>query len=95
MKEDKLLKLLYEERIKNALELSLVTDIGYKNAVIKADNKLDKLLNMKLSEEQRMAVDSAISENNYMGAEYGRVAYQQGFKDALKLVSELGKLVWM
>lgn len=35
----------------------------------------------------------AISENTYMGAEYGCVAYQQGFKDVLKLVLELGDLV--
>lgn len=93
MKEDKLLRLFYEERMKNALEASLIKDIGYKNSVIKADNKLNKLLNMKLSDKQRLAVDMAISENTYMGAEYGRVAYQQGFKDALKLVLELGDLV--
>ncbi|WP_455714894.1 hypothetical protein [Anaerosporobacter sp.] len=93
MYDDQLLNLLYEERIKTALESSLITDLTYQNAVIEADNKLDKLHNLNLNENQRLAIDEAISENNYMGAEYGRVAYQQGFKDALKLVSELSELL--
>jgi hypothetical protein len=93
MKDNKLLKLLYNERIKTALESSLITDLTYQNAVTEADNKLNKLLNLNLNENQRSAIDEAISENNYMGAEYGRVAYQQGFKDALELISELSELL--
>lgn len=93
MNDDNLLNLLHEKRIKTALESSLITDLAYQSAVTEADNKLNKLLNLNLTENQRSAVDEAISENNYMGAEYGRVAYQQGFKDALKLISELSELL--
>lgn len=44
---------------------------------------------MKLTKGQMKAVDRAISAANASGAEYGKVAYNEGFYDGLKLISEL------
>ncbi len=48
---------------------------------------------MKFSNKQRLAIDRVITANNECSAEYGRIAYRQGFQDAVKLISELKKFV--
>ncbi|SHK83291.1 hypothetical protein SAMN02745136_03446 [Anaerocolumna jejuensis DSM 15929] len=93
MKKDIVLEELFSTRINHALELSLTMDENYNKVVKKEENLLNKLAKIKLSNKQRLAVDKAFSANNACSAEYGRIAYQQGFQDALKLMAELLKLM--
>lgn len=92
-KKDSLLKALFDERIDYALEASLRTDEKYKKAQQTASKQQDKLDNIGLSKEQWKAVARAISAYNALSAEYGRAAYEQGFKDSVKLISELYQLI--
>lgn len=89
MINDNLLEILIVERMNHGLELSLQTNKAYKNAVQLAEIAYGKLDSLNLNEKQRQAVDNVVSANNYTGVEYGDAAYRLGFKDCLKLISEL------
>lgn len=93
MKESKLLDELFVERIDNALEEVLDMDEDYHNSIKKVDDLLDKLLKTKLSKKQRLKIDRVVSANNACGAEYGRVAYRQGFYDSMNLIAELSEII--
>lgn len=92
MSESNLLNYLWDERIHGALESSLHQDENFQKATRISNNEQDNLDTIGLSSEQTKAVDRVISANNAVGAEYGRVAYRQGFSDSLKLLSELYRL---
>lgn len=89
MAQDSLLKEILENRVMKDLEKALLEDKDYQLANTDLMSKVDKLETIELSHEQWRTVDSAISASNNCCAEYGRVAYYQGFRDALKLISEL------
>lgn len=89
MAEENLIKILAEERIYNALEDKLKVSPSYLKAMKEQRKTSEKLDKMKLTKKQMKAVDRAISAANAGGAEYGKVAYNQGFYDGLKLISEL------
>ncbi|MGB8452169.1 MAG: hypothetical protein WCD89_07530 [Anaerocolumna sp.] len=93
MKKDIVLEELFSTRINHALELTLTMDENYHKAVRKEDIMLNKLDKMKFSNKKKLAIDRAITANNACSAEYGRVAYRQGFQDAIKFVAELVKLM--
>lgn len=93
MKKDIVLDEIFSSRMNHALELSLAMDENYNKVVKKEENLLNKLGKIKLSNKQRLAVDRALSANNACSAEYGRIAYRQGFQDAIKLMAELLKLM--
>lgn len=92
-KKDSLLKALFDERMDYALETSLRTDEKYKKARQTASKQQDKLDNIGLSKEQWKTADRAISAYNAVSTEYGRAAYEQGFCDGVKLISELYRLI--
>lgn len=93
MNERKLLNELFEERIDGVLEVSLDADEDYQNSIKKVDDLLDKLLKTKLSKKQRLKIDRVVSANNACGAEYGRLAYRQGFYDSMNLIAELSEII--
>lgn len=43
-----------------------------------------------LPKEQRLVVDRLLSSYNESGAFYGRMTYQQGFRDCVSLLVEIG-----
>lgn len=92
MSEFNLLNYLWGERMHGALETSLQQDEDFQKATQMSNSEQDNLDKISLSSEQTKAVDKVISANNAVGAEYGRVAYRQGFSDSLKLLSELHRL---
>lgn len=92
MEEDNLIDILTKERINNELEDKLRVASCYLEAVNKQGKACDKLDKMKLTKNQKRAVDQAISAANASGAAYGRIAYNQGFQDGIKLISELKQL---
>ena len=89
MKEDKLLDILAKERINNALETALAASEDYQKT-LEQQNMADKELEQTgLSKEQKKAVERLVSAINANGAAYGAVAYRQGLKDGVSIVSEL------
>lgn len=93
MKENKLLEALFRERMDGALEMALEADEDYQYSTKKIDELLDKLLKTKLSKKQRLKIDRVVSASNSCGAEYGRVAYKQGFYDSINLMAELMDII--
>lgn len=89
MTEDNLIDILFEERICHALEDKLNVAPSYLETTKEQRKTTDKLDKMKLTRKQMKTIDQAISAANASGAEYGRIAYSQGFQDGLKLISEL------
>lgn len=65
-------------------------DEEYKQIVKKMDDLTEELDALGLSEAQRLAVDRLISAYNENGAYYGRLTYQQGGKDCVALLVEIG-----
>lgn len=93
MKKDGLLEELFNSRMIHALETTAATDQDYLEVSKKEDELLNKLDKKNLNRKQRVAVDRVISATNSCGAEYGRMAYRQGFQDAFKLIAELSEFI--
>lgn len=83
------LERLSENRIDTALEESLKQNCEYQYRMKAAYSKIKKIENMGFDCEQWKVIDSALSASNQMSAEYGKNAYNQGFKDAIKLLVEI------
>lgn len=86
-------KNIYEILIDNAtneyMDNILLHDSGYKKTQDKINKFTDQLDQSGLSEEQKQAVDQLVSsytENSYC---YGRIAYQQGFRDCALLLRKM------
>ncbi len=92
MNKNSLVELLTEERMNTALEQALKTNESYQNWNRKIESQERKIDKMRLNKIQRIAVDRLISAYNANAAEYGRAAYEQGFKDCLILMRELSQL---
>lgn len=57
------------------------------NKISDAAGKFDALC---LPKEQRLIVDRLLTSYNESGAHYGKMTYQQGFKDCASLLVEIG-----
>lgn len=68
----------------------LQQDEEYKQIMQNIDSLTDKFDALGLSEEQRLLMDRLISAYNENGAYYGRLTYQQGFRDCAALLVEIG-----
>lgn len=89
MQEDKLLDILAEERIHNALDTALDASEDYQETLEQQDKADREVEQTGLSKEQKKAVGRLVAAVNANGAAYGAVAYRQGLKDGVCLVSEL------
>lgn len=68
----------------------LQQDEEYKQIMQHIDSLTDEFDALGLSEEQRLLMDRLISAYNENGAYYGRLTYQQGFRDCASLLVEIG-----
>ena len=76
--------------INEGLSHILQQDEEYKQIMQKIDSLTEELDAFALSKEQRLTVDRLISAYNEDGAHYGRMTYQQGFRDCAALLVEIG-----
>lgn len=75
-------------RMDTELEESLRTDKKYQEATERISKKVKKVDRNDFSAKQWQVIDEALSACNERGSEYGRVAYKQGFSDAVNLFKE-------
>lgn len=80
---------LTENAINERLDNILLQDIEYQKVQKKIDNLMAQFEDMELSKEQRLIVDRLISSHIEIGCCYGKITYQQGFKDCSFLLREL------
>ena len=89
-----LLEKLGQQRIDNALEQTIRKCKRYHRAVRKADETLDYALGLSMNNNQKSAIDNVALAYNHCGAEYGRVAYFQGLRDGIRLMSEIRRVLF-
>lgn len=92
MGKEKLLGVFARKRLRTAVERAVNIDREYRCALKKQDMEFKKLEGMGLSAEQYKIVDRVVLTTNYCGAVYGSVAYAQGLRDGIRLMSELSKI---
>lgn len=92
-KTEFLLNEFFENRIDNALEITLKENKRFQEISKETCEKAINIDKINLSKEQWKAVESALCASSHRGAEYGRVAYYQGFKDAVSVLYEIGQLL--
>ncbi len=83
------LQQIIRNRLDTALEDTLRKDRKYQNSKQKAKEKAGRLSEDMFTPEQWDLIDDALEESNASGSEYGRVAYQQGFFDALSFFKDI------
>ena len=58
----------------------------------KEERLAEEIDSFDLTEEQHLTVDRIISSCNESGALYGKMTYQQGFRDCAALLLEIGMI---
>ena len=91
MGSKRLLDWIARVRMENVMGGLLENSREYQQALKGQDEALKKMEEAVEGMEQRKMVDRAISAANYCGAVYSTMAYKQGFRDGVKLMSELKK----
>lgn len=81
-----LLEGMYKERVESVLEDVLQKDECYQKISKEIRRKIEEIDKLGLGKEEWLIIDRALSATNERCAEYGRVAYRQGFLDAIKLL---------
>ena len=76
-------------RLDTALEDTLRKDRAYQKSKEKAKGKADRLAKDIFTFEQWNLINDALEESNASASEYGRVAYQQGFLDAVDFFKDI------
>lgn len=83
-----LLEGLYKERVEHALKDVLEKDEKYRQVNEITKQKIKEIDKLELSQSEWKIIDRALSATNERNAEYGRVAYRQGFLDAVSLLKK-------
>lgn len=81
-----LLEGLYKERVEHALKDVLEKDEQYRQVNEMTKQKIKEIDKIELSQSERKIIDRVLSATNERSSEYGRVAYRQGFLDAVNLI---------
>lgn len=81
-----LLEGMYKERVESVLEDVLQKDECYQKISKETRRKIEEIDKLGLGKEEWLIIDRALSATNERCAECGRVAYRQGFLDAIKLL---------
>ncbi len=92
-KKKSVLDWFFETRSEEALEKWLKEDRNYQKINAEARREIEKIEKIKLSREQWLIVDNALSACNKRSSRYGQMAYKQGFWDAIHLLKEICRLV--
>lgn len=77
---------MYKERVERALKEVLEKDEKYCIVNEETNQKIKDIDQIELTKEEWEIIDTALSAVNARSVEYGRVAYQQGFLDAVSLL---------
>lgn len=86
---DTMLEAIQCHRIEHALEDTLRNDEAFQKQEESISKKIRQIDEIGLTHEQWQVIDSVLSAYNAKGVTYGEMAYKQGFKDAIKLYTEL------
>lgn len=79
----------YHACVDDLLEDAIREDKEYQKVCKKAYKMVAKINRNHFSKEQWEIIDDTLCANNHTSSEYGRVSYNQGFKDALNYLAKI------
>ncbi|MDC7289141.1 hypothetical protein NXH76_15135 [Blautia schinkii] len=85
---EQLLDFLWECSMETTIIQAQRTDCRYKEAEAYAQKVQKQVRKKKFLDKHFQAIDKAISAQNNLAVEYGRLAYCQGFRDCVRLIVE-------
>lgn len=86
MKSHELLLDFFDQRFTSAFEEALHNDEFYMKADMNTSKALEDLFDLELNEKQKYAADELVAAHNECANSYGKVAYQCGFNDAVRMI---------
>lgn len=86
--ENMIIDTLYKERIEKKLQEALKMDKEYQKVNDETKWKIREIDNIGLDKMAWDIIDNALTATNERSSEYGRVAYRQGFMDAIQLLKK-------
>jgi hypothetical protein len=86
-----LLEIISEYRMSTALEEAINENADYQKLNEDAQRKINMIDKIGLNREQWDTIDNALTACNERSADYGRMAYLVGFKDAVKFLMEISE----
>lgn len=84
--------IITEYGINEGVNSILWQDDEYKQIQEKIDTLINEFTALGLSEKQRLLTDQLLTCYNESGACYGKITYQQGFRDCVSLLLEVGMI---
>lgn len=87
---DSILEMITEHATNERLDNIILIDEKYISIQAEMDKLTDELDSLNLTQKQKTAVNDLIAANIAIGCYYTRAAYQQGFKDCVSLLREIG-----
>ena len=84
---EQLLEFLWEHSMDTDIMQAQKTDSRYIEAEAYTHKVQKQIENKGFRDKQFQAIDRAISAQNNLAVEYGRLAYYQGFRDCIRPVS--------
>lgn len=88
--EKNIFEVIIEYAVNEGLDCSVQQSDEYKRIHEEIDDLTAKFNALGLPKEQRLTVDRLLTSYNESGAHYGRMTYQQGFRDCAALLVEIG-----
>lgn len=88
--EKSILEMITEYATNERLDNIILIDEKYITIQAEMDKLTDELDSLNLTQKQKTAVNDLIAANVAIGSYYTRAAYQQGFKDCVSLLREIG-----
>ena len=82
-------EILIDNAINERLDEILLQDKEYQEIQDKINNLSEQLYKLELPDDQLLIVDRLISSYTEIGCYYGKITYQQGFKDCALLLREM------
>lgn len=87
-----ILEVITEYAVNDGLNSILQQDSEYQRIQHEMDELIEKFQELNLPKEQCLLVDRLVSSHTECGALYGRMTYQQGFRDCASLLVEIGMI---
>lgn len=88
--ERNILEMITEYAVNEDVNCTIQQDDEYKKIQKKINDLTLRFKALGLSKEQHLIVDDLLDSYNESGAYYGKMTYQQGFKDCAALLVEIG-----
>lgn len=90
--EKNIFEVITEYAVNEGINCIIQQNDEYKQIQEKIDVLTNEFDELGLPKEQRLIVDRLISSYNESGAFYGKMTYQQGFRDCAALLVEIGMI---